>query len=127
MSGNATFTTKRSRLAMKTAAETTASTGPVLFCLGALGIVSAFNEPTLVRSVRATAHIRRTGLLDRPWPRSHRRPLDVAGGPRRVPRAEALPGVRGRVGHPEEGAHRPPAAARRRRHLREAPLPGATR
>src|SRR3954447_20341136 len=101
MSGNATLTTNRSRLAMKTAAETTARTGPVrgeVFV-----IVSSFNEPTLVRSVRATAHIRRTGLLHRSVARSRRRPLDAANHSRRLPGAAALPGVRGRPRRPEEG------------------------
>src|SRR5215213_9976121 len=101
MSGNATLTTNRSRLAMNTAAETTARTEAVRGDVFVM--VSSFSEPTLILSMRATAHIRRTGLLDRSVAGGRRRPLDAADHSRRLPGAAALPGVRGRPRRPEEG------------------------
>src|SRR3954451_6206120 len=98
MSGNAMLTTNRSRLAMKTAAETTARTAPSRRSAGTvatgavavvtaafmdLRVVSSFNEPTLVNLLRATAHIRRPGLFDCALARGDRRSLDTAGHTRR--------------------------------------------
>src|SRR4051812_21084206 len=111
MSGKAMLTMNRSRLAMKTAADTTARTGAMRVerssTVSSLGeLISSLKEPSPLRSVRAVAHIRRPGLLSSPLPLGDRRPLDAADRARRLPRPQALPGVRGRPGHPEEGPDR---------------------
>src|SRR3954463_6357244 len=125
MSGNAMFTTNRSRLAMKTAAETMARTGPVRSCVLVEGIVGSFSELTLLRLVRATAHIRQPDLLSRTRSRGDRRPLDAARVSRRVFWHEALSRIRGGSRNPQEGLDRTARAAGRRRGLRAPALPGA--